>query len=201
MQIIAFERELKGTGASRRLRRAGRTPGIVYGNGKPMSIEVDHNSLYHALKKEVFHSSILDLELSGNHQQVLLRDVQYHPFKQLVLHVDFLRIDAKQELQTYVPLHFINQESAPAVKLGGAIINHIVNDIEISCLPANLPKFIEVDLSKLELNQTLHAKDIVLPEGVKLTLHVEQENPVIITATMPDELKADDASSTENPST
>jgi large subunit ribosomal protein L25 len=186
MKIVAFERNLQGTGASRRLRISGKTPGIVYGaSAEPQLIELDHNALWHALKKEVFHSSILDLEVAGKSQQVLLRDVQYHPFKQLVLHVDFQRVDAKKKLHTKVPLHFMNQETNPAVKLGGAVISHVVNEIEVECLPGNLPEFVEVDLATIEAGQTLHAKDIVLPNGVALVPHVEAENPVIASATVP----------------
>jgi large subunit ribosomal protein L25 len=186
MKIVAFERNLQGTGASRRLRISGKTPGIVYGAGdEPQLIELDHNALWHALKKEVFHSSILDLEVAGKSQHVLLRDVQYHPFKQLVLHVDFQRVDAKKKLHTKVPLHFMNQESNPAVKLSGAVISHVVNEIEVECLPGNLPEFVEVDLAKIEAGQTLHAKDIVLPTGVALVAHVDAENPVIASATVP----------------
>ena len=169
MKVVAFERNLQGTGASRRLRNSGKTPGIVYGAGaETQLVELDHNALWHALKKEVFHSSILELEVAGKSQQVLLRDVQYHPFRQLVLHVDFQRVDAKKKLHTKVPLHFMNQETNPAVKLSGAIISHVVNEIEIECLPSALPEFLEVDLAKIEAGQTMHAKDIVLPAGVAL---------------------------------
>lgn len=186
MKVIAFERNLQGTGASRRLRNTGKTPGIVYGVGaEPQLIELDHNALWHALKKEVFHSSILDLEVGGKSQQVLLRDVQYHPFRQLVLHVDFQRVDPNKPIHTKVPLHFMNQEINPAVKLSSAIISHVLNEIEVACLPASLPEFLEVDLAKIEAGQSLHAKDIVLPAGVALTAHIEAENPVIASATVP----------------
>jgi large subunit ribosomal protein L25 len=186
MKVVAFERSLQGTGASRRLRNSGKTPGIVYGAGaETQLVELDHNALWHALKKEVFHSSILDLEVGGKSQQVLLRDVQYHPFRQLVLHVDFQRVDAKKKLHTKVPLHFMNQETNPAVKLSSAVISHVVNEIEIECLPSALPEFLEVDLAKIEAGQTMHAKDIVLPAGVALVAHVEAENPVIASATIP----------------
>ncbi|TDN68419.1 50S ribosomal protein L25/general stress protein Ctc [Paraburkholderia sp. BL10I2N1] len=194
MKVVAFERSLQGTGASRRLRITGKTPGIVYGaDAQPQLIELDHNALWHALKKEVFHSSILDLEVAGKSQQVLLRDVQYHPFRQLVLHVDFQRVDAKKKLHTKVPLHFMNQETNPAVKLSGAIISHVVNEIEIECLPSALPEFLEVDLAKIEAGQIMHAKDIVLPAGVALVAHVEAENPVIASATVPAGAVADEA--------
>ncbi|CAM2191417.1 50S ribosomal protein L25/general stress protein Ctc [Paraburkholderia sp. A1RI_3L] len=186
MKVVAFERNLQGTGASRRLRNTGKTPGIVYGaSAEPQLIELDHNALWHALKKEAFHSSILDLEVAGKSQQVLLRDVQYHPFRQLVLHVDFQRVDASRKLHTKVPLHYMNQETNPAVKLSGAVISHVFNEIEVECLPAALPEFIEVDLAKIEAGQSLHAKDIPLPNGVALTAHLDAENPVIVSATIP----------------
>lgn len=194
MKVVAFERNLQGTGASRRLRITGKTPGIVYGAGaEPQLIEIDHNALWHALKKEVFHSSILDLEVAGKAQQVLLRDVQYHPFRQLVLHVDFQRVDAKKKLHTRVPLHFMNQETNPAVKQSSAVISHVLNEIEIECLPADLPEFLEVDLAKIEAGQTMHAKDITLPKGVALVAHVDAENPVIASATIPAGAVADEA--------
>ncbi|AET88085.1 MULTISPECIES: 50S ribosomal protein L25/general stress protein Ctc [Caballeronia] len=186
MKVVAFERSKQGTGASRRLRNSGKTPGIVYGGETDVQlVELDHNALWHALKKEVFHSSILDLEVAGKSQPVLLRDVQYHPFKQLVLHVDFQRVDAKKKLHTKVPLHFMNQETNPAVKLSGAVISHVVTELEVECLPADLPEFLEIDLAKIEAGQTMHAKDIALPKGVSLTVSVEAENPVVASATVP----------------
>ncbi|HHL4082491.1 MULTISPECIES: 50S ribosomal protein L25/general stress protein Ctc [Burkholderia] len=186
MKVVAFERQQQGTGASRRLRNAGKTTGIVYGGeAAPQKIELDHNALWHALKKEAFHSSILDLEVAGQSQQVLLRDVQYHPFKQLVLHVDFQRVDAKKKLHTKVPLHFLNAEVSPAVKLSSAIVSHVATEIEVECLPSALPEFLEVDLSKIEAGQSLHAKDIALPKGVALVAHVDAENPVVASATVP----------------
>jgi large subunit ribosomal protein L25 len=194
MKVVAFERNLQGTGASRRLRNSGKTPGIVYGAGEPQLIELDHNALFHALKKEAFHSSILDLEVAGKSQQVLLRDVQYHPFRQIVLHVDFQRVDANKKIHTKVPLHFMNQETNPAVKLSGAVISHVINEIEIECLPAALPEFIEVDLMKIEAGQSLHATDIVLPAGVALVAHLVSENPVIVSAPIPAGTVSEEAS-------
>lgn len=186
MDVIAFERSAQGTGASRRLRRAGKTPGIVYGTGEPQVIELDHNALFHALRKEAFHASILNLKVGdGPNQQVLLRDVQYHPFKPQVLHVDFLRVDASKVLHTKVPLHYLNQEGSPAVKLSGGVITHVLYDLEIVCLPAVLPEFVEVDLANFLLGQSLHAKDVKLPTGVTLAPSLAQENPVIVSATAP----------------
>jgi large subunit ribosomal protein L25 len=194
MKVVAFERSLQGTGASRRLRNSGKTPGIVYGADKDVQlVELDHNALWHALKKEVFHSSILDLEVGGKPQQVLLRDVQYHPFKQMVLHVDFQRVDSKKKLHTKVPLHFMNQESNPAVKLAGAVITHVINELEVECLPGDLPEFLEIDLAKIEAGQSMHAKDIALPKGVALVAHVDTENPVIASATVPAAVVSDTA--------
>jgi len=151
MKFVAFERAKQGTGASRRLRNTGRTPGIVYGGqGQPQLIELDHNALWHALKKEVFHSSILDMELNGQSSQVLLRDVQYHPFKQLVLHIDFQRVDANTKMHMKVPIHYSGEESSPAVKTDACLVNHVITELDISCLPADLPEFIAVDLSGLK---------------------------------------------------
>jgi large subunit ribosomal protein L25 len=198
MKVVAFERSQQGTGASRRLRNSGKTPGIVYGaDADTQLIELDHNALWHALKKEVFHSSILDLEVAGKSQQVLLRDVQYHPFRQIVLHVDFQRVDAKKKLHTKVPLHFMNQETNPAVKLSSAVISHVINELEIECLPSALPEFIEVDLAKIEAGQSVHAKDIPLPAGVALVAHVDAENPVVAAATIPAGAVAEDAAAAE----
>ncbi|AOI79694.1 MULTISPECIES: 50S ribosomal protein L25/general stress protein Ctc [Burkholderia] len=200
MKVVAFERQQQGTGASRRLRNAGKTTGIVYGGeAAPQKIELDHNALWHALKKEAFHSSILDLEVAGQSQQVLLRDVQYHPFKQLVLHVDFQRVDAKKKLHTKVPLHFLNAEVSPAVKLSSAVVSHVATEIEVECLPAALPEFLEVDLSKIEAGQSLHAKDIALPKGVALVAHVDAENPVVASATIPAGAVSDAADEGETP--
>lgn len=180
--VVATTRSLEGTGASRRLRRAGKLPGIVYGGvSAPVSIEMDHNPILLALRMEAFHSSIITLTIDGQDEQVLLRDFQMHPFKQQVLHVDFQRVEAGQKLHTKVPLHFVGAEIAPAVKLGGAMVNHVINEIEITCLPKDLPEFIEVDLSAIVVGQAIHASDLKLPAGVSLVLH-GQENPVIATA-------------------
>src|SRR5260370_30725094 len=149
---------------------------MVYGaDAEAQAVELDHNARWDALKKEVFHSSILDLEIAGKSQQVLLRDVQYHPFKQMVLHVDFQRVDSKKKLHTKVPVHFLNQETNPAVKLGGAVIWHVLNEIEIECLPGDLPAFVEIDLAKIQAGATLHAKHIVLPKGGHRVPHPDAE--------------------------
>lgn len=184
MKVIAFARTEQGSGASRRLRTAGQTPGIIYGGpAAPVNIKLDHNALYHALKKESFHSSILDLEVDGKAEQVLLRDFQVHAYKQLVLHVDFQRVDQNQKIHMKVPLHFINAETSPAVKLSAAVISHVASELDISCLPKDLPEFVEVDLGSLEAGNSLHLADIKLPAGVT-AVHA-QDNPTIVTAMVP----------------
>ena len=186
MQFVAFERAKQGTGASRRLRITGKTPGIVYGGGtEPQLIEIDHNALWHALKKEAFHSSVLDMELGGTVAKVLLRDVQYHPYKQLVQHIDFQRVDAKTKLHLKVPLHFSGEEESPAVKTDSCVITHIVNELEVSCLPSELPEFIAVDLSSLKKGVSLHLKDIKLPKGVNAVIKGGQQNPVLVAVAAP----------------
>ena len=186
MKFVAFERNKQGTGASRRLRITGRTPGIVYGGeGKePQLIELDHNALWHALKKEAFHASILDMELNGQEGKVLLRDVQYHPFKQLVLHIDFQRVDAKTRLSMKVPLHYSGEEESPAVKADKCLINHVVSELEVACLPADLPEFIAVDLKDLKKGVSLHLNDIQLPKGVTAVTH-GKKNSVLVSVVAP----------------
>ena len=170
IEINASKREAQGTGASRRLRRAGRVPAIVYGGGKEaQSIDLDHKELYFALKNEAFHSSVLKLNLSGAKESVLLRDYQMHPYKPLVLHVDFQRVHAAQKVHLKVPLHFLNADVAPGVKLSGGVVNHILTEVEVSCLPGALPEFIEVDLGQMEAGQSLHLSDLKLPDDVELT--------------------------------
>jgi large subunit ribosomal protein L25 len=172
MKVIAFTRTLQGTGASRRLRIAGQTPGIIYGGAAaPVSITLDHNALYHALKKEAFHASILDMDLDGKVEKVLLRDFQVHAYKQLVLHADFQRVDPTKSIHVKVPLHFINAEVSPAVKLSSAVISHVLVDLDVACLPADLPEFITVDLSTLEAGQSLHVSSLTLPTGVTAVVH------------------------------
>ena len=180
MKFVAFERAKQGTGASRRLRISGRTPGIIYGgSGTPELVELDHNALWHALKKEAFHSAILDMEKDGKTSQVLLRDVQYHPFKQLVLHIDFLRVEANHKISMKVPVHYSGEENSPAVKTENCIANHVVTELLISCLPADLPEFIAVDLSGLKKGSSLHLNDITLPKGVSAVTH-GVKNPVLV---------------------
>ncbi len=180
MKFVAFERAKQGTGASRRLRITGRTPGIVYGGAaEPTLIELDHNALWHALKKEAFHASVLQMEFNGKPTEVLLRDVQYHPYKQLVLHIDFQRIDANTKMHKKVPLHYSGEENSPAVKQDQCLINHIATELEVSCMPKDLPEFIAVDLSGLTKGHSLHVNDITLPAGVTAVTH-GKANPVLV---------------------
>jgi large subunit ribosomal protein L25 len=180
MKFVAFERAKQGTGASRRLRITGRTPGIVYGgNAESTLIELDHNALWHTIKKEAFHASVLDMELNGVEHKVLLRDVQMHPFKQLILHIDFQRVDASTKLSMKVPLHFSGDELSPAVKTDNCIANHVMTEIEVLCLPTDLPEFIAVDLSGLKKGKSLHLADLVMPKGVTAVAH-GKNNPVVV---------------------
>lgn len=184
MKFTAFERTLQGTGASRRLRNAAKVPGIVYGAGTPTMIELDHNALFFALKKEAFHSSILEMELAGKTEKVLLRDFQMHAWKPIVMHIDFQRVDDTTKLRKKVPLHFAGEENSPAVKTDKCLVQHVATELEIECLASQLPEFVTIDLSGLVKGQSLHASDLKLPEGIKAVKHGTQ-NPVIVTATVP----------------
>lgn len=182
MKVVAEARKEIGSGASRRLRRAAKVPGIIYGGeSKPVQIALDHNPLYHSLRVEAFHASILDMELDGNTERVLLRDVQWHPYKPQVLHVDFQRVAANQKITIKVPFHFMNQENSPAVKESKAVVNHVLTEIEISCLPADLPEYIEVDLGAITLEHSMHLSAIKLPPGITPLLGAGID-PVIATA-------------------
>ena len=184
MKFTAFERTQQGTGASRRLRNAAKVPGIVYGAGTPRMIELDHNALFFALKKEAFHSSLLEMELAGKVEKVLLRDFQMHPWKQQVLHVDFQRVDETTRLRKKVPLHFGGEENSPAVKTDKCLVSHVANELEIECLAAQLPEFVAIDLSGLVKGQSLHASDLKLPAGIKAVKHGTLD-PVIVSVALP----------------
>jgi large subunit ribosomal protein L25 len=186
MKFTAYERSLQGTGASRRLRLANKVPGIVFGAGEPQMIELDHNALFFALKKEAFHSTILEMELNGKTEQVLLRDQQMHPFRPLVLHVDFQRVDSTTKVVKKVPLHFANEESSPAVKVDKCLVNHVVTELRIACLASALPEFLTVDLGELSKGQSMHVNDIKLPDGIKVVTQ-GKPNPVIVSVVNPAE--------------
>ena len=184
MKFTAYERTLQGTGASRRLRNAAKVPGIVYGAGTPAMIELDHNALFFALKKEAFHSSILEMDVDGKVHKVLLRDFQMHAYKPMVLHIDFQRVDETTKIRKKVPLHFSGEENSPAVKTDKCLVSHVRLDLEIECLASELPEFVTIDLSTLSKNQSLHASDLTLPAGIKAVRHGTQ-NPVIVAVTTP----------------
>ena len=183
MKFVAFERAKQGTGASRRLRITGRTPGIVYGGtGEPVLIEIDHNTLWHAIKKEAFHGAILEMELGDKDHKVLLRDLQMHPYKQQILHIDFQRVEARTRMTVKVPVHYSGEEESPAIKTENCLVNHVLTEMTVSCFPADIPEFIAVDLSTLTKGSSLHVRDIKLPKGVKAVAK-GQVNPVMVSVT------------------
>ena len=191
-EVIAESRELSGSSASKKLRRSGKVPGIVYGSDeKPVLIQLDHNQISLALDVESFHSSILELSIGSAKEKVLLRDYQMHPFKRQVNHIDFQRVDEKKRLHTNIPLHFIGEEDSPAVKMAGGLISHILNEVEITCLPKDLPSFIEIDLSDLEIGNSLHISQLSFPDGVEPVLH-GQDDPVVVSAIKPKGVAAED---------
>src|SRR3954463_395616 len=185
IEISARKREAQGTGASRRLRRQGKVPGILYGGDKgPVNIELQHQDLFLNLRNERFHASILTLDLAGSKEQVLLRSLNMHPFKPLVQHIDFQRVSKNKKIHMKVPLHFVNAETSAGVKEQGGVVNHVVNELDIMCLPDDLPEFVSVDLSTLTVGHSIHIKDLALPKGVELVLH-RNENPVVATIVIP----------------
>ena len=186
IEITANERALKGTGASRRLRHSGKTPGILYGGkDEAKSIELDSKELMMKFKHEAFHASILALNIDGKSEKVLLRDYQLHPVRDNILHIDFQRIDENKKLNVKIPFHFMNQEIAPGVKLEGGIVSHIMIDVDILCLPKDLPTYIEVDLSNLSIGDSIHLSEINVPEGVELTGLSEENDPIITSISKP----------------
>jgi len=165
--LFTLDAELRtdlGKGASRRLRHANKVPAILYGEGQePISLTLEHKNVFRAQQEEAFYSHVLTLNIAGKPVECLIKDMQRHPFKQVVMHMDFLRIDPKHALHTNVPVHFINEEN---VTKSGAVIAHHVTEIAVSCLPKDLPEFIEVDLADLEVGQTIHLSDVKLPANV-----------------------------------
>jgi large subunit ribosomal protein L25 len=185
IEISARKREAQGTGPARRLRRLGRVPGIIYGGEKgAVNIDLDHKDLYLNLRNERFHASILTLALDGSKEQVLLRSVSMHPYRPQVEHVDFQRVQKDRKLHMKVPLHFTNAEKSPGVKDQGGVVSHVVNEIDISCFPDDLPEFVEVDLGNLAVGNSVHARDLKLPKGVELAIG-KAENPVVATVVVP----------------
>jgi len=185
IEISARKREAQGTGASRRLRRLGKVPGILYGGDKdPVNLELDHQALYLNLRNERFHASILTLDLAGTKEQVLLRSLNMHPFKPQVQHIDFQRVSKDKKIHMKVPLHFVNAEKSPAIKEQGGLITHVLNEVDVRCLPAELPEFIEVDLSQLAIGHSIHVRELVLPKGVEIAVK-GNENPTVASAQIP----------------
>lgn len=197
-EVTAESRATKGTGASRRLRHAGKIPGIVYGAGKaPVQVSFDHNTMLRNLSQEAFHTSILTLKLDGGTDQAILRDYQMHPVKHQILHIDVQRISATEKIHMKIPLHFLGQDVAPGVKLEGGLVNHLMTEVDITCLPADLPEYLEVDMSEVKLHQSVHLSDLKFPKGVTATalahgndlavatittIRVEEEAPVAAAA-------------------
>ena len=185
IEINARKREAQGTGASRRLRRTGNVPGIVYGgSGEAVTIELNHKELYQHLTNEKFHASILSLKLDGKAEDVLLRAFNMHPYKGHVQHIDFQRVSKDKKIHMKVPLHFVNAEVSPGVKEQGGIPNHVLNELDVTCLPDDLPGFIEVDMGHLTIGHSIHVKELKLPKGVEAVLH-KGENPVVATVIQP----------------
>jgi large subunit ribosomal protein L25 len=199
VKVTATTRSAQGTSASRRLRRADKVPGIIYGGkAQPTAIEVEHNPLFHALRKEKFHASILEMELDGKSERVLLRDFQMHPYKPQVLHIDFQRVAEDEAIHMRVPLHFVGEENSPAVKLNAAIISHVLSQVDVACLPRDLPEFIEVDLSGIKSTDVLKVSDLRMPAGVKPVLR-GKENPVVVTVSVPGAQAEEDTSAAPTP--
>ena len=192
-ELNAQKRTLQGSGASRRLRHANKVPGIIYGGtAAPLMIELPHNELLLALRKEAFHASVVTINVDGKAETVLLRDSQMHSYRPLVLHVDFLRVDTTHAIHQKVPLHFINAEIAPGVKIADGIVSPAMVDIDISCLPQDLPTFIEVDLSKLEAGHAIHVSQLALPKGVTPNIH-GGDDPVVVTIVLKKAAAAEEA--------
>ena len=186
IEINAVLRDAKGTGASRRLRHEGKVPGVLYGGkGDAKSIELNAKDLYMQFKHEAFHASILTLNLDGKKESVLLRDYQMHPVRNNIQHIDLQRIDENKKLSVKIPFHFLNEDVAPGVKLEGGVVSHIMVDVDISCLPKDLPTYIEVDLVNLSIGDSIHLSEIKAPEGVELTALSEENDPIITSVSKP----------------
>jgi len=182
IELNAELRTDMGKGASRRLRRTNKLPAIVYGFGKdPEKLTLEQKDVQHELQQEAFYTQVLELNIGGKKQDVLLRDLQHHPFRQEILHMDFQRVDAKIEMHVNIPLHFIGEDVAPGVKHEGGAVSHIVSEVEIVCLPNDIPEFIEVDLSEMHVGDILHLSDLKIPKGVEvLALKHDEEHDTAV---------------------
>ncbi|HAU80720.1 MULTISPECIES: 50S ribosomal protein L25/general stress protein Ctc [Gammaproteobacteria] len=199
-EIKVVQRELQGKGASRRLRGAGQIPAIIYGGDvEPSVIQLNHNEIWLAQQNEWFYSSILDLNLDGKVTKVLLRDMQRHPFKQLILHLDFLRVNENEALTANVPLHFINEDTSPAGKAADVVVTHELKEVSITCLPKDLPESIDVDLADLKAGDVIYLSDIKLPKGVEIPALAQgkDHDDAIVTAKLGKEEAADEAPAAE----
>ena len=186
IDINAKERKSKGTGASRRLRHEGTTPGILYGGVKDaISLEIDSKELFMQFRHEAFHASILTLNLEGKKESVILRDFQMHPVRNNIQHIDFQRINENEKINVKVPFHFVNEDTAPGVKLEGGLVSHIMTEIDILCLPKDLPQYIEVDLGELAMGESIHLSEVTVPEGVELTTLTDENDPAITSISKP----------------
>ena len=194
-EIAAQARNDEGKGASRRLRRASFVPAVVYGAGQPaQSIQIEHNTILLAAKHEWFFSSMLDLNVDGKVQKVLVRDWQKHPFKQQMLHMDFLRINENEAIRVNVPIHFLNQEKSPAGKTAGVVISHNLNEVQIACLPKDLPEFIELDLADLKPGDIVHLSQLKLPANVEIPeLHLGADHDVAVVTAVTVQEEVDEA--------
>jgi large subunit ribosomal protein L25 len=195
-ELVAEKREDVGKGASRRLRHAGKLPGIVYGTDKDATmITLAHNEVMHKLENEAFYSKILTLKVGKDSEKVVLKDLQRHPYKRLLLHIDLLRINENEALTMRVPIHFINEDKAVGVKQGGGVVSHVMTEIDIVCLPKDLPEFIQVDMLEVDLDETVHISQLVLPEGVQIysLLHGGDDSQPVAAIHTPKASAADDA--------
>ena len=198
--IAATKRDVKGTGASRRLRRAGKVPGVLYGaNQDAVPLELELKALFLEFRHEAFHASILTLDLDGKKESVLLRDYQLHPVRSTIQHIDFQRVSATEKIHVKVPLHFINAEIAPGVKTAGGVVAHIFTEVDVSCLAKDLPEFIEVDLATLEAGHSVHLSEIKLPKGVEFVQLTHGTDAAVATITKPRGPSAADEEAAEAP--
>lgn len=184
-EIIAEKRSDLGKNASRRLRRLGKVPAVVYGNNqKPLSISLEQNYLTKVLQHESFYTDILNLTINNMHEKVVLKDLQRHPYKDKVVHLDFMRVSATEKIKMHIPLHFIGGDQSPGVKSRG-VVSHLINNIEVSCLPQDLPKFIEIDLSNLKLDTVMHVSQLTLPPRVESVALSHNQDPIVLTIHIP----------------
>ena len=204
--IEATERSVTGKGASRRLRKEGLVPAIIYGGeAEPTQINLDHNKFFHALENEAIYTQVIDLNVGKKKEKVILRDLQRHPYKQLIMHADFFRIDAKKVLHVTVPFHFINADNCVGVKVGGGLLNHIMSEVEVMCLPKDIPEFIEVDVTDIELGSAVHLSELTLPKGVQIVAltHGEDHDSGVAAVTKTreekEETEDDDSAEAEAP--